>query len=83
MWMSNIYIMVNRHNYDKNDLGELCAAVTDTGATIVSVDEQSHLIEANTPIETVATIAAMEGVCYVRCIFSYLSDESSRQQQVA
>jgi hypothetical protein len=73
MWMSNIYIMINQHNFDRNDLGELCAAVMDTGATIVSVDEQSLLIEATTPSQIVPTIAAMEGVCYVRCIFSYLA----------
>ena len=71
--MSNIYIMINSQNSDRNSLNDLCHAVRESGATIVSVDEQAHLIEAATPAQEVSTIAAMEGVSYVRCIFSYVS----------
>ncbi|HEY3838615.1 MAG TPA: hypothetical protein VGL72_18680 [Bryobacteraceae bacterium] len=79
MWMSNIYIVINQKNSDKNTLFDLLAAVTETGATIVSVDEQNHLIEATTPAQEVSTIAAMEGVAYVRCLFNYIANQSPRQ----
>ena len=76
MWMSNIYIMVSQNNFDRNTLGDLCTAVAETGATIVAIDEQNLMIEAATPAHEVPTIAAMEGVKYVRCIFTYLADPS-------
>ena len=79
MWMSNIYIMINQHNFDRNDLGELCAAVSDTGATIAAVDEHNLMIEAITPAEIVPIIAAMEGVSYVRCVFSYFANQPPLQ----
>jgi hypothetical protein len=74
MWMSNIYIMVSQNNHDRNTLGELCTAVTETGATIIAIDEHNLMIEAATPAHEVPTIAAMEGVKYVRCIFTYVVD---------
>ena len=68
MWMSNVYIVVNQNNSDKNSLCDLCAAVCETGATLVGVDEHTHVIEATTPSQEIATIAAMEGVTYVRSV---------------
>lgn len=79
MWMSNIYIMVNRNNSDHNSLCDLCAAVSEAGATVVGVDEAQHVIEATSPAQEVPTIAAMEGVSYVRCSFSYIKTPSPRQ----
>ena len=72
MWMSNVYIVVNQNNSDRNSLCDLCDAVTHTGATVVAVDEHNHVIEAATPSQEVPIIAAMEGVSYVRCSFSYV-----------
>ena len=79
MWMSNIYIMINSRNSDKNSLRDLCSAVSESGATVVSVDEQSNLIEAAIAAHDVPVISAMEGVTYVRCIFSYLSNSPLAQ----
>jgi hypothetical protein len=79
MWMSNIYIVVNQNNCDKNSLFDLLAAISETGAAIVSVDEHHHLIEASAPAEEVSTIAAMEGVSYVRCLFNYIANQTPRQ----
>ncbi len=79
MWMSNLYIMINSKNSDHNSLRDLCAAITETGATVISVNESAHLIEAATPSEEVPTIAAMEGVSYVRSIFNYFVDGPRRQ----
>jgi ATP-dependent phosphoenolpyruvate carboxykinase len=76
MWMSNIYIMINSANSDHNSLRDLCSAVSETGATVVSVDESSNLIEAAIPSHDVPVVSAMEGVSYVRCVFSYLSNSS-------
>ncbi len=80
MWMSNIYIMVNQDNTDKNSFYELRDAVAETGATILDVDEESFMIEANAPSHEVPVIAAMEGVSYIRCVFSYMAQE---EMQVA
>lgn len=71
MWMSNLYILVDRNNADQNTLQELSAAVTEAGGTVQSVDEENHLIEATVPSSEISTIAAMEGVSYVRSIFNY------------
>jgi hypothetical protein len=79
MWMSNLYIMVNSKNSDHNSLGDLCAAVAEAGATVIGVDEHSQLIEAAIPSQETSTIAAMEGVSYVRCVFNYFADGACRQ----
>jgi hypothetical protein len=41
----------------------------------VNVDEDRFVIEAAAPSAVIPTIQAMEGVTYVRCVFSYLIDE--------
>jgi hypothetical protein len=74
--MSNVLIVINSRNPDKNGLSDLAAAVADTGATIVDVDEQNGVIEANISTELLPLIAAFEGVAYVRSVFSYFSDPS-------
>jgi len=74
MWFSNILILVDRNNADRNGLLDIAAAVTDTGTNVINVDEDHYAIEAAAPAEAVATIAAMEGVSYVRCVFSYLCE---------
>ena len=42
---------------------------------MLNVDEETFIIEAAAPSEVVAIIQAMEGVSYVRCVFSYLCDD--------
>jgi hypothetical protein len=78
MWMSNILILVNRDNADRNGLLDISAAVADAGANVIHVDEERFAIEAAAPTGAVATISAMEGVSYVRCVFSYVCDVPSR-----
>jgi hypothetical protein len=73
--MSNVLIMVNRNNADRNELGDIAAAVTDTGASVIAVDENLFAIEATAPAEAVPVIGAMEGVAYVRCVFNYMCGE--------
>jgi hypothetical protein len=72
MWMSNILVMFNRNNHDRNSLADIVAAVTDTGASIVGVDADRSVLEVAAPAHLVPVIAAMEGVSYVRCVFNYL-----------
>jgi hypothetical protein len=79
MWMSNILILVNRNNADRNDLLDIAAAVADTGANVIHVDQERFAIEAAAPSCAIATIAAMEGVSYVRCVFNYLCRPESLQ----
>ena len=75
MWMSDILILVNRDNADRNSLLDIAAAVADTGASVVNVDDEHFTIEAAAPADVVPVINAMEGVTYVRCIFSYYCDD--------
>ena len=76
MWMSDVMIVVNCHNLDCNNLHEIAAAISEAGAVIVSIDEQSHVIEAAVPAHEVPTVAAMEGVAYVRNVFTYFADRA-------
>ena len=78
MWFSNVLIVVNRNNADRNGLLDITAAVMDTGTSVVHVDEDRFVIEAAVPSAVVPTIQAMEGVSYVRCVFSYLCDPSAK-----
>ena len=71
MWMSNILILVDRNNADRNEVREIADAVADTGGVVEEVNEERYLIEAAVPSHMVATISAMEGVSYVRVVFSY------------
>lgn len=49
MWMSNVFIVVDRNNADRNSMEEIAAAVACAGANIVGIDVQTHLIEATVP----------------------------------
>ena len=71
MWMSNIYVVIDPRIVDANSLVELRSAICDLGATVVVVDAQRHVIEATLPASEVPTVAAMEGVSYVRNFFTY------------
>ena len=73
MWMSNIFILIDRNNADKNSIAEIAAALAEIGGEVISVDEQRHVIEAAVPAHELATVKAMDGVCYVRCVFNYFS----------
>lgn len=71
MWMSSILIVVNQNNADRNGLADLAAAAIETGAQCVAMNEPCGVIEATVPAHEVPTIAAMDGVAYVRNVFTY------------
>ena len=73
MWMSNLFILVDQRNADRNTMPDIACAVEHVGGKIVNLDEQSYLIEAVVPTRDVPTIAAMEGVAYVRSVFTYIA----------
>jgi hypothetical protein len=73
--MSNVLIVVNSRNPDMNNLSDLAAAVADAGGTVVEIDEPNGVIEANVPTELLPVVAAMEGISYVRSVFSYFCSD--------
>jgi len=73
MWMSNCLVVVNRLNCDANSLHEIASALREF-ATVVAIDEKAHVIEVSMPAHEQATAAAIEGVSYIRCVFSYFCD---------
>ena len=75
MWMSNVLIVVDQNNVDRNTLSDLGAAVAEIGASDMITDEANHVIEAVVPSQEVSLIAAMDGVSYVRSVFTYFKDE--------
>lgn len=79
MWMSNILIVVDRNNPDRNSITDLAAAVKEAGASIIDVDEHNLVIEADMPTHEVVVVAAMDGVSYVRSVFSYFKDLSPQE----
>ena len=70
MWMSNCLVVVNRQNCDSNSLSEIAAAIREFGS-VVAINEDEHVIEVSMPSHEMATVSAIEGVSYVRCVFSY------------
>ena len=79
MWMSNILIVVDRNNPDRNSITDLAAAVKETGAEVIDVDEHNLVIEADIATHEVVTVAAMDGVAYVRSVFSYFKDQTPKE----
>jgi hypothetical protein len=75
MWMSNCLVVVNRLNSDANSLSEIASALREF-ATVIAIDEKEHVIEVSMPSHEQATAAAIEGVSYIRCVFSYFCEES-------
>lgn len=75
MWMSNVLVVVDRNNADRNGVADIAAALSEAGAAVLGVDERRWLIEATLPSHEVPTVAAMEGVSYVRSVFTYLCGE--------
>ena len=78
MWMSNIFIIVDRNNADRNSIRDIADAVTGMGS-VMGVDEQSHWIEAAVPAHEVPTVKAIDGVAYVRCVFNYFCGNPPRR----
>ncbi len=74
MWMSNLYVVVDPRNADRNSLNDIASAISETGATVLAIDEQNHVIEAIAPTDAIATIRQMDGVSYVRGSFSYFKE---------
>ena len=70
MWKSNCLVVVNRQNHDANTLSEIASALREFG-TVVAIDEQEHVIEVSMPSHEMATVSAIAGVSYIRCVFSY------------
>jgi seryl-tRNA(Sec) selenium transferase len=79
MWMSNVLIVVDRNNPDHNSLTDLAGAVKETGADVINIDEHNLVIEADLPTHEVVTVAAMDGVAYVRSVFSYFKDQTPQE----
>jgi type III secretory pathway component EscR len=79
MWMSNVIIVIDQNNADRNRIADLAAAIAETGAAYVNVDEACGMIEAAVPAQEVPTIAAMVGVSYVRSVFTYVCENSTEQ----
>ena len=71
MWMTEIQIVVDRNNVDRNGLRDIAAAVSDAGAIAVEVDEDHHVLCATLPASAVHVVTAMEGVRYVRSVLTY------------
>ena len=71
MWMSNVLIVVDKNNPDHNSVNDLAEAVKMAGAQNVSVDQDSQLIEADMPTHEVVVAAAMDGISYIRSVFTY------------
>jgi seryl-tRNA(Sec) selenium transferase len=80
MWMSNVLIVVDRNNPDRNSITDLASAVKEAGASIIEVDEHNLVIEADMPTHEVVVVAAMDGVAYVRSVFSYFKDLSPKEE---
>jgi hypothetical protein len=79
MWMSNVLIVVDRNNPDGNGVADIASALVESGAVVLGVDEQRWLIEATLPAHEVPVVTAMEGVSYVRSVFTYLSGEGQAE----
>jgi hypothetical protein len=79
MWMSNVLIVIDRNNPDRNSLTDLAAAVKETGADVINLDEEQLVIEADMPTHEVVVVAAMDGVAYVRNVFSYFKDQTPQE----
>jgi hypothetical protein len=76
MWISNVLIVVDRNNPDHNSIADLAEAVKEAGANVIGIDDENHVIEADMPTHEVVTVAAMDGVCYVRNVLSYFKDDT-------
>jgi hypothetical protein len=71
MWFSSVIILVGKPNDDQNGLPDVLSAIRDTGASIAVVDEERSYIEATVLTRVIPIISSMEGVSYVRQVFSY------------
>jgi hypothetical protein len=71
MWFSEVFILIDVRNADGNGVDDILAAIRDTGASILSVDRERNMVEATVMTRVVPIISAIEGVTYVRSVFSY------------
>lgn len=83
MWMSNVLIVVDQNNFDHNSLADLTAAVTEAGGKDIIIDDINHVIEAVVASQDVSTIAAMDGVSYVRNVFTYFKGDDPEEAEEA
>jgi hypothetical protein len=66
MWMSEILIVVNSKNADKNALHEIAGAVGYLGGSDVAIDDANTTLTATVPCSQVSTVHHIEGVTYIR-----------------
>lgn len=81
--MSNVLVLVDRNNADKNGIADIAAALTEIDGELISIDEQKHVIEAAIPAHELSTVRAMDGVSYVRCVFDYFSASRTPQLKLS
>lgn len=75
MWMSDVYILLDLGNADHNTMGDLVAAIGLAGAEVLELDQGKAVVECAVPTREIPTIRAMEGVTYVRTVFTYSTPE--------
>jgi hypothetical protein len=69
--MSDILIVADPNNVDHNKLEQIADAVRHCGGNIESVDAEHCVIEALIDSREIPVVERMEGVSYVRSIFTY------------
>jgi hypothetical protein len=74
MWMSECIVVVDCNNADANTVADIAAAVGQIG-DVQFVNESQYVIGASVPAHELPTIHAMDGVAYIRCVFSYFAGE--------
>lgn len=71
MWMSEVIIVVDPRNADRNSLNEIAAALVDAGGCVLEIDETRGVLTVTVAAGLLAMVRAMEGVAYVRPTMTY------------
>jgi hypothetical protein len=71
MWISEVLVVVDPRNPDRNRVCDIADALADAGAAVSEIDDAHCVVTATLPAAAVALVRAMEGVSYVRPFLTY------------
>lgn len=75
MWFSDVLLVIDPRNADKNSASDIAAALVAAGASSIEIDESGATVSATMPTTDLSLLQHIDGVSYVRPVHSYFAAE--------
>ena len=73
MWVSEVLLVIDPRNADRNTADDIAAALHSAGAHAIEIDESGQTVSATMPTSDMSLLQHIAGVSYVRPVHSYFA----------